>query len=393
MSAELFPAEVEVAIFGAGIAGSSLAWQLAVHGMPRVALIDTEDHPGRHATGRSAAVFAPSYGPPAVRALTRASRAFLQQPPAGFSEQPLLQARGALFVAAPGQEDALRALYDELFPSSPRLQWLTAAEALQRVSVLRPQAVSAALYDPDALDMDVHALLQGFLRGARHSGATLHLGTQLEAAQFDGARWALRFRGGRRLRSRTVVNAAGAWADVLATQFGVAPIGLVPKRRSAFTFRAPEGVSSAHWPLVIGVDESWYFKPDAGQLLGSPANADPTEPQDVQPEAIDIALGIHAIESVSTLSIRRPTATWAGLRSFVSDGEPVIGFDPQCPGLFWHAAFGGYGIQSAVGASALAASLLRGGGVPEVLQREGLALRSVLPDRLRQAAGHADHAR
>lgn len=392
MSAELFPAEVEVAIFGAGIAGSSLAWQLAVHGMPRVALIETEDQPGRHATGRSAAVFAPSYGPPAVRALTRASRAFLQQPPAGFSEQPLLQARGALFVAAPGQEDALRALYDELLPSSPRLQWLTAAEALQRVSVLRPQAVSAALYDPDALDMDVHALLQGFLRGARRAGAVLHLGTQLEAAQLDGGRWTLRFRGGRELRSRTVVNAAGAWADALATQFGVAPIGLVPKRRSAFTFRAPEGVPSAHWPLVIGVDESWYFKPDAGQLLGSPANADPTEPQDVQPEAIDIALGIHAIESVSTLSIRRPTATWAGLRSFVSDGEPVIGFDPQCPGLFWHAAFGGYGIQSAVGASALAASLLRGGGVPEVLQHEGLALRSVLPDRLRQAAGQADQA-
>jgi D-arginine dehydrogenase len=265
----------------------------------------------------------------------------------------------------------------------PRLQWLTTAEALQRVGVLRPGAVAAALYDPDALDMDVHALLHGFLRGARRSGAALHLGAQLTAAHFDGARWVLRFRDGRELRARTVVNAAGAWADVLAAQLGATPIGLVPKRRSAFTFRAPEGVASAHWPLVIGVDESWYFKPDAGQLLGSPANADPTEPQDVQPEALDIALGIHAIETVSTLSIRRPTATWAGLRSFVADGEPVIGFDPQCPGLFWHAAFGGYGIQSAVGASTLAASLLRGDGVPHALQREGLEVRSVEPARLR----------
>ncbi len=383
MSAEFFPADVEVAIFGAGIAGASLVWQLAVHGMQRVALIEAEDQPGRHATGRSAAVFAPSYGPPAVRALTRASRAFLQQPPAGFSEVPLLQPRGSMFVAAPGQEAALRALHDELAAASPRLQWLTAAEALQRVSVLRPEAVAAALYDPDALDMDVHALLQGFLRGARRSGAVLHLGVRLDAAHFDNGSWVLRFQNGGELRARTVVNAAGAWADRLAAQLGAKPIGLVPKRRSAFTFRAPAGAVLGQWPMVADVDESWYFKPDAGQLLGSPANADPTIPHDVQPEDYDIALGIHLIQEATTLRIDRPTATWAGLRSFVADGEPVIGFDPQCPGLFWHAAFGGYGIQSAVGASALAASLLSGDGVPESLQREGLALRSVLPDRLR----------
>ncbi len=160
----------------------------------------------------------------------------------------------------------------------------------------------------------------------------------------------------------------------------------MPHRRSAFTFRPPEGVNAAGWPAVIGIDESWYFKPDAGQLLGSPANADPTVPHDVVPEELDIALGIHRIEAVSTLSIRRPSSTWAGLRSFVPDGELVIGFDEAAPGFFWLAAQGGYGIQSAAGASALADALLRDAPLPEALQREGVNPSAVSPRRLRHGA-------
>lgn len=180
-----------------------------------------------------------------------------------------------------------------------------------------------------------------------------------------------------------MVNAAGAWADELAALFGARPIGLVPHRRSAFTFKAPENLDASGWPAVVGVNEDYYFKPDAGQLLGSPANADPTVPHDVVPEELDIALGIHQIESVSTLSIRRPTSTWAGLRSFVGDGELVIGPDDACPGFFWLAAQGGYGIQSAAGASALANALLTGAALPEELRQHGVEPRALSPARLR----------
>jgi D-arginine dehydrogenase len=163
-----------------------------------------------------------------------------------------------------------------------------------------------------------------------------------------------------------VVNAAGAWADVLGGLAGAAPIGLTPKRRSAFTFGVPEGMDATHWPAVISADESFYIKPDAGQLLGSPANADATTPHDVQPEELDVATGIWRIEEATTLQIRRPSHTWAGLRSFVADGELVVGWDASptpLPGFFWLAAQGGYGIQSAAGYSLLARNLILGEAV------------------------------
>jgi D-arginine dehydrogenase len=264
---------------------------------------------------------------------------------------------------------------------------LDAADTLARVPCLRPEVIHAALYDPGAQDIDVHALLQGFLRGFRHpagaDGGTLRTGATLTRARHDGQRWTLEFADGQSVRARAVVNAAGAWADELGATFGAAPIGLVPHRRSAFTFNAPEGVDASGWPAVVSVDESWYFKPDAGQLLGSPANADPTVPHDVVPEELDIALGIHRIEAVSTLTIRRPTSTWAGLRSFVPDGELVIGFDGACPGFFWLAAQGGYGIQSAAGASALADALLRDVSLPVALRQHGVEAAALSPRRLR----------
>jgi D-arginine dehydrogenase len=241
--------------------------------------------------------------------------------------------------------------------------------------------VHGALYDPAGQDIDVHALHQGFLRGLRQDGGTLLTSATPIQAAHDGTHWTLTLASGPTLRAPTVVNAAGAWADEVAGLFGAAPIGLVPHRRSAFTFKAPEGLDTAGWPAVIGVDESYYFKPDAGQLLGSPANADPTVPHDVVPEELDIALGIHQIEAVSTLGIRRPSSTWAGLRSFVPDGELVVGWDGACPGFFWLAAQGGYGIQSAAGASALAAALLRGTPVPAELHQEGVDAAALSPQR------------
>lgn len=371
----------DVVVIGAGIAGASLAWRLA--GRRRVLLLEREAQPGYHATGRSAAMFMETYGPPMVRALTRASRAFYEQPPEGFTDAPLLAPRGVLYLATHGQEVLLRQTREDLLPACPALETVDAAEALRRVPCLRPEVVHGALYERDAQDIDVHALHQGFLRGLRRAGGELRCGVQIDGAAHDGRAWTLRLRDGEAVRAATVVNAAGAWADKLAQRFGAAPIGLEPRRRSAFTFKPPEGLDVSAWPAVVGVDESYYFKPDAGMLLGSPANADPVHPHDVVPEELDIALGIRQIESVTTLQIRRPASTWAGLRSFAPDGEIVIGWDDACPGFFWLAGQGGYGIQSAAGASELAAALVCGEPLPDGLARQGVDPRAVSPKRLR----------
>lgn len=364
----------DVVIVGAGIAGASLAWRLASHARrPRVLLLERETQPGYHSTGRSAAMFMASYGPPGVRALTRASAAFLAAPPPDLGMGRLLTPRGVIYLAGPTQREALAQLRDELAPHCPGLRTLDAAQLLAAVPVLRPEQACAGLFDPDSQDVDVHALHQGFLRGHRAAGGQLLCGAELVAAQRrPSGDWRLQLADGRRLDTPTVVNAAGAWADQVASLCAAPPTGLQPRRRSAFTFEPPPGLAVGHWPLVVDVDERWYFKPDAGRLLGSPANADDCAPQDVQPEELDIALGIDAIESATTLRIRRPTATWAGLRSFAPDGELLIGWDDACPGLFWCAGQGGYGIQSAAGASALAAALAMGDALPDDLAREGV---------------------
>jgi D-arginine dehydrogenase len=373
--------EFDVAVFGAGIAGASLAWRLAPS--CSVLLVEREAQPGVHSTGRSAAMFMESYGPAGVRALTRASRAFYECPPEGFTPSHLLADRGVLYLATRGQEALLRQTQEELAASGTELERLGADDAVRRVPCLRPGQVHGALLEAAARDIDVHALHHGFLRGARAQGAPLLTGAVLQRAVRNEPHWELHLASGEVVRARAVVDAAGAWADELGAVFGAAGIGLVPHRRSAFTFKAPEGVDVSRWPAVVGVDESYYFKPDAGQLLGSPANAEPTVPHDVMPEELDIAQGIHQIESVSTLSIRRPSSTWAGLRSFVRDGELVIGWDDACPGFFWLAAQGGYGIQSAAGASSLAAALLLGRPVPDELRQHGVDAQAMSPSRLR----------
>jgi len=189
--------------------------------------------------------------------------------------------------------------------------------------------------------------------------------------------------GGREYTAPVLINAAGAWCDHVARMAGVRPIGLVPKRRSAFIFAPPPGVAVAGWPGVIGADESWYLKPDAGLLLGSPANADPVEAQDVMPEEMDIAQGIDRIQTFTTLQIRRPTRTWAGLRSFVADGDLVGGFDPDASGFFWVAAQGGYGIQTSAAMGQACAALARGLPLPPVIADFGLNADMLSPARLR----------
>jgi D-arginine dehydrogenase len=370
-------------IIGGGIAAASVGHWLAPHG--RVILLERESQPGYHSTGRSAALFMESYGTPQVRALTLASRAFFDDPPQGFTEHPLLSPRGALMVAEPGQEAALEEWWEVLRSVTPRAQRLDAAGACALVPVLQPERVAGAVYEPDAADMDVHAIHQGYLRGLRRAGGNVVCDAEVTALKREGGLWQVQA-GGRLYEAPVVLNAAGAWADVIARLAGVPALGLQPKRRAAFIFAPPEGADIHSWPMAIGAGEDWYFKPDAGMLLGSPANADPVDPHDVQPEELDIALAIHRIQEMTTMSIRRPTRTWAGLRSFVPDGDLVGGFDPAAPGFFWVAAQGGYGIQTSAAMGETCAALARGLPIPGRIAAFGLTEAMLSPARLRAAA-------
>lgn len=374
-------------IIGAGIAGAAAAYWLARHG--RVIVLEREEQPGYHSTGRSAALFAESYGTRQVRALTRASRAFFDAPPRGFSDHPLLTSRGALIIATQGQEELLRARWQTLSALGTSLRLVSPAEACAMVPALRPAEVVGAIFDPAAADIDVHALHQGYLRGLRQHGGVVVCSAEASTVQRRDRNWSVTA-GGQQYQAPVVVNAAGAWVDQVASLAGVARIGLEPRRRSAFLFAPPEGVDTAHWPLTIGVAEDWYFKPDAGMLLGSPANADPVSAHDVQPEELDIATGIFNIEQVSTLSIRRPAHTWAGLRSFVADGDLVAGFDPASPGFFWLAGQGGYGIQTSPAMGESCAALVRGEQIPEHLAAWGFSAEMLSPKRLTRSADKKD---
>lgn len=369
-------------VIGGGIAGASVARWLAPHA--RTIVLERESQPGYHATGRSAALFMESYGNTQVRALTRASRAFFEQPPAGYSEHPLLTPRGALFVATEAQREAYERHWEVLRAITSDAHRLSADEAYAMVPVLRRERLLGAIHEPEAVDMDVHALHLGFLRELRRAGGSLVCNAEVSAIERHGADW--RVQAGMTVyQAPVLINAAGAWADVIAGLAGVRPIGLEPRRRSAFMFAPPAGIDTHAWPLVFGADEDWYFKPDAGLLLGSPANADPVAPQDVQPEELDIALAIHRIEEATTLTIRRPSHTWAGLRSFVADGGLVGGFDTQAPGFFWLAGQGGYGIQTCAAMGEACAALARGLALPQRLADFGLSAEMLSPARLVQA--------
>jgi D-arginine dehydrogenase len=370
----------DTAIVGAGIAGASLAWRLVLAGQ-KVLLLEVEDRPGLHSTGRSAAMFMESYGSPQARALTRASRSFYLHPPDGFTPVPLVAPRGVVYAAWDDQLQQLDHLQAQLAGTGSRVDRLDAAATLHKAPVLRSDGLLGALHEPDALDIDVDALHQAWLRGARRSGVELRVNAGLQRAEPGSTGWTLHGAGGWHTHARVVVNAAGAWADTVARSCGVAPLGIQPKRRSAFIFDGPTELDFRAWPTICGVLEDWYLKPDAGQLLGSPANADPVPAHDVQPEELDIALGIAAIERDTCLRIRRPRRTWAGLRSFAPDGELAIGFDAVAPGFFWLAGQGGYGIQSAAGASWLAATLLTGQALPMDLQAHGVDPAALSPAR------------
>jgi D-arginine dehydrogenase len=359
----------DVLIIGAGMAGASTAYFLAPHA--KVVLLERESQPGYHSTGRSAALYSETYGNATVRAITTASKPFYLHPPEGFSPYPLVTPRGALIVGGAADHDALRRTLDSMRALVPNIAWWTQDRILQRVPVLRPEAAVYGVYEPDAMDMDVHGIHQGFLRGARAAGAQLVCDAGVGRISHDGRAWCVETAAGQ-FSAPVLVNAAGAWCDELAQLAGVKPVGLVPMRRTAFTCEVPASAQIQDWPLVIDAGETFYFKPEAGLLLVSPANADPVPAQDVQPEELDVAIAVDRLETTTTLEIRQVRRKWAGLRSFVADKTPVVGFAPDAPGFFWLAGQGGYGIQTAPAMGELAAALVRGLPVPPAMAALGV---------------------
>jgi D-arginine dehydrogenase len=370
--------DADFVIIGAGIAGASVGYFLAPKG--RTVILERERQPGYHTTGRSVAMFMESYGSAQVRLMTAAGRAFFEAPPAEFAAS-LLTPRPTMSLACPGQEQMLDEHFSMVQSVTPQARRLDAREACEQIPVLRPERIIGAVLDPTSADVDVNSLHQGFLRGIRRAGGQLRCDREVSAVANEGGQWRVEA-AGETYRAPVLVNAAGAWCDHIASLAGVKPIGLVPKRRSAFMFSPPPGLNIENWPMCVALDETWYLKRVAGLLLGSPANADPVVPQDVQPDEFDIALGIHRIEEMTTLQIGRPTRTWAGLRSFVADGGLVGGFAPAARGFFWLAAQGGYGIQTSPAMGEACAALILGEPLPPRLAAFGVTREMLDPARL-----------
>jgi len=365
-------------IVGGGIAGASAGFALAEFGT--VLLIEREPQFGYHSTGRSAAVFLKSHGPDVIRALASASKAFLLQPPAGFTDYPLLKPRGLLLIGGHEDSDALDRAAEECGRFVDGVRRLNATEARAMVPPLRIDYLGGAVFDPEAMDIDVHSLHYGFLRGLRARRGKTVTRAEVTGLTHTSDYWTVRTPMGD-LVGRNVINAAGAWCDEVATLAGAMPVGLVPKRRTAFTFQPPPRTLVENWPVVHDLHETFYFKPDAGRILASPADETAMEPCDVYPDDADIAAAIDRIQHCAQLPIVHIERKWAGLRSFVNDGCPVVGYDPRLEGLFWIAGQGGYGIETSPAVARLSASLAVSGTVPDDLADLGVLVETVSPKR------------
>lgn len=352
--------QVDVLVVGGGIAGVSVAYELAGHGS--VLLAEAEAGLAEHTTGRSAAIYAPSYGGPVVRALTADSAARFRELESELDTPPLLTPREVLWLGADA-EGAAR-LAD--LPATP----VTADEARTLCPVLR-HGIRAAARDDSASDIDVMALHQGYVRGLRARGGTIRTQAPVTALRRDGAGWLVRLGGPAApgdgeadlVRAGLVVNAAGAWADVVAALAGVPGVGLVPLRRTIALAAGPTPVDPA-WPLVADAADRYYFRPEGPRVLVSPADETPSDPRDARPDEVDIALAIERVNEVTTLGLRSVHTAWAGLRSFVADRAPVVGSWPDHPGFVFFAGQGGYGIQMAPALAVLGASVALGRAAP-----------------------------
>ena len=342
----------DVIVVGAGIAGATAAAHLAL--THKVALIEAEEAAGYHSTGRSAAIWIQNYGPPDVQALTGASRSFFEAPPPGFTDSPIMAQRAVVFLAPSEQTAHL----NQLLTAGIGLKEISIPALRERVPALRPGYAVAAAIEEDAFDMDVAALHQGFLRQLRSLGGTLALRSRAGRLERSGGIWHVEVTGGAVFQAPIVVNAAGAWGDIVAEHAGVAKLGLQPKRRTGVIID-PAPYLPEHWPMLNDVDHTWYCRAEARtKLMVSPADETDMPAQDIQPDELDVAIAIDHMQQALDIEVRRVEHSWAGLRTFTPDRSLAIGWDAKAEGFFWAVGQGGYGIQTAPAAGRLVADLV-----------------------------------
>ena len=345
---------IDAIVIGAGIAGATVSAHLAAD--RGVVLVEAEEAAGYHSTGRSAAIWIQNYGPPDVRVLTGLSRDFFEQPPDGFTDSPILSHRPVLFLAPPDQRDELGRLLAE----GIGLREASLDEVKQLIPALRPGYAAAAAIEDDAFDMDVAALHQGFLRQLKARGGRLALRSRTGRIERRDGVWQVQTTGDITYRAPVVVNAAGAWGDVVAEQAGIAPLGLVPKRRTGCVIE-PAPYDVRNWPMTNDVSHSWYIRPEARtRLMVSPADETDIHAHDVQPDELDVAIAIDRMQQALDIEVRRIEHSWAGLRTFTPDRSLAFGWDKREPGFFWCVGQGGYGIQTSPAAGRLVADVIAG---------------------------------
>lgn len=338
-------------IIGGGIAGISAAARLSELGS--VTLLEAESALAHHASGRSAALYEPRYGAPAVVELSLASEDHFR------AAENVLSPRGLMIVAKPDQKDDFDTEVRDM-----QMARCTVDEARAIVPILNPDAVAMAAIADHAWDIDTDLLLQGFAREAKARGAQIVTGARVTAIAKGGEGWTVTSSAGE-FTGRLLINAAGAWVDQVATMAGIRPLGFTPNRRSMARIPAPGNHDISRWPMLFGAGESWYAKPDAGALIVSPAEEDPQVPHDAWADDMVLAEGLARYEEMVTEPVTRLISNWAGLRTFSPDRVLVIGRDARDPGFFWLAGQGGYGFQTCPAASRLAADLI--GGRPTAL--------------------------
>ena len=375
----------DVAVIGGGIAGTSVAAELSKD--RRVLLLEMESQPGYHTTGRSAAVYAAVYGPSPIRALTRASRAFFASPSTSHFDTALFRPRPIMMIARQEQAFALDQTIAEVGVMTP-VERINESAIRKLNPLVKTGYASAAMLDMSGEDIDVAALHQGYLRQFRDFGGDLRCNATVLGLTHTGRDWQINTGVGE-FTVDTIVNAAGAWAEHIGGLAQAESIGLIPKRRTAAIVAAPIELAPdtlASLPITIDIEEDFYLKPDAGRLLISPADETPSPACDAQPEDMDIALCVERIEEAFDLQVHRIESKWAGLRSFVVDKCPVVGYSTTAPAFFWLAGQGGYGIQTAPALARLAASQVLQRPMPEDIAAEGVDLSEIDPSRLANRA-------
>ena len=340
----------DILVIGAGMAGVGAAARLAPSA--RVVVLEMEDRPAYHTTGRSAATFILNYGNAVLRAMNAASAPVLRSG-GDLAERGFLSPRGVLQVEEPGQG----AEFEAYTAGAEGLEILTPEEVLRHFPIYRPDMVVRGALEPDASDIDVDALLQAFLRRLRAHGGEVVAKAEVTALTRTGGTWQAETKAGT-FEAPVVVNAAGAWGDVVAARAGIAPVGLQPMRRTVAVL--PVEADTRAWTLTASVAETWYAKPDGGRLWVSPADEDPMDPHDAYPDDMVLAEGLDRFEKATTMAVTRVERSWAGLRTFAPDRTPVNGFEPGAEGFYWLVGQGGYGIQTAPAMSQLAADAILG---------------------------------